>query len=102
MLEKNRFGQMLDEARMFGRYVVGLREFVRTPLGREECRRRIGEQLRGQEEVAEAVLRALEGCPGGELMAGVWRDGGTLRVRRQEPYATAAAEILPLHLLRGA
>jgi len=62
---------MLDEARMFGRYVVGLREFVRTPLGREECGRRMG-------------------------------DGGTLRVRRQEPYATAAAEILPLHLLRGA
>ena len=61
---------------------------------------RVGEVR--QEEVAEAVLRALEGCLGGELMAGVWRDGGTLRVRRQEPYATAAAEILPLHLLRGA
>ena len=55
-----------------------------------------------EQEVAEAVLRALEGCPGGELMAGVWRDGGTLRVRRQEPYSTAAAKILPLHLLRGA
>lgn len=52
-------------------------------------------------EVAEVVLRALEDCPGGELMAGVWRDGETLRVRRQEPYATAAAKILPLHLVRG-
>ncbi len=48
---------MLDEARMFGRYVAGLREFVRTPLGREECRRRIGEQLRGRGEV---FLRILE------------------------------------------
>ena len=61
---------------------------------------RVGEVR--EQDVAEAVLRALEGCPGGELMAGVWRDGGTLRVRRQEPYATAAAKILPLHLLRGA
>ncbi len=61
---------------------------------------RVGEV--GEREVAEAVLQALEGCPGGKLMAGVWRDGGTLRVRRQEPYATAAAKILPLHLLQGA
>jgi hypothetical protein len=53
------------------------------------------------QEVVAAVLRFLETYPGGKLMAGIWRDTGTLRVERREPYLTSASKILPLHI-RGA
>lgn len=58
-------------------------------------------RLRGihESEVLDAVLADLRGCPGGGLMADVWRDGETLRVVRREPYATGAFKLLPLHLL---
>lgn len=34
------------------------------------------------------------------MMVERWREGQTLRVVRREPYATAAAKILPLHILQ--
>jgi hypothetical protein len=33
-------------------------------------------------------------------MAGIWGEGGTLRVVRREPYATSASKVLPLHVVR--
>ena len=38
----------------------------------------------------------------GSVMVRHWRDAHTLRVVRREPYATAAAKILPLHVIRSA
>ena len=35
---------------------------------------------------------------GGAMMAGVWRDSGTLRVERREPHMTRASKITPLHV----
>jgi hypothetical protein len=34
------------------------------------------------------------------MMARYWRDGETLQVLRREPHSTAAAKVLPLHLVR--
>jgi hypothetical protein len=34
------------------------------------------------------------------MMAGIWREGETLRVVRREPYATPAGKLLPLHILK--
>jgi hypothetical protein len=54
--------------------------------------------------VADAALDALaaQGGPS-RLMSELWRESETLRVARREPYTTAAAKILPLHLVdRGA
>jgi hypothetical protein len=33
-------------------------------------------------------------------MVDLWREGGTARVARREPYVSAAGKILPLHLLK--
>jgi hypothetical protein len=49
-----------------------------------------------------AVLDFLASLPAGELMASQWRQGRTLGVARRDPYATRAAKILPLHVLRDA
>jgi hypothetical protein len=51
--------------------------------------------------VASAALDYLgsQGA-GGAMMAAVWRESGTLRVERGEPYMTRASKITPLHLLR--
>jgi hypothetical protein len=35
------------------------------------------------------------------MMVGLWRDGGTLRVVRREPYVTNAGKVLALHVARG-
>ncbi|MGJ5819353.1 hypothetical protein [Paludibaculum fermentans] len=35
---------------------------------------------------------------GHQLMAKFWQDGSTLQIRRQEPFATKAGKILPLHI----
>jgi hypothetical protein len=48
------------------------------------------------------VLERLGNYPDSrKLMAELWKTGNTLRVIRREPFATGAAKILPLHLLRG-
>ncbi|MEP7207324.1 MAG: hypothetical protein ABI920_10325 [Casimicrobiaceae bacterium] len=49
--------------------------------------------------VVDAVLSALQACPGGGLMTDTWRNTGTLRVRRVEPHVTGAYKLLPLHVL---
>jgi len=49
-------------------------------------------------DVVGAVLDHLRSEPSNRLMADVWRDSGTVRVVRREPYLTAAGKILPLHL----
>ena len=49
--------------------------------------------------VADAAIEYLESQgTGGAMMAGVWRDSGTLRVERREPYMTRASKITPLHV----
>ncbi len=51
-------------------------------------------------EVVAAVVAHLRATPRNQLMADVWRDSGTLRLIRREPYISAAGKILPLHLVR--
>jgi hypothetical protein len=54
-------------------------------------------------EVHTTVLDALAARnPAYRMMAGLWRDGGTLRVVRREPYSTNAGKILALHVERKA
>ena len=53
-----------------------------------------------EEAVMDAVFQLLERYPGGHIMAEQWRHGQTLKVIRREPYATASAKILPLHVLQ--
>ena len=49
--------------------------------------------------VADTAIEYLESQgTGGAMMAGVWRDSGTLRVERREPYMTRASKITPLHV----
>ncbi len=50
--------------------------------------------------VVQRVLETLSGYPGGSVMTQHWRQGGTLKLVRREPYQTASAKILPLHLHR--
>ena len=53
-------------------------------------------------DVQSAVLNALASRDAAHrMMAGLWRDGGTLRVVRREPYATNAGKILALHIEKG-
>jgi hypothetical protein len=53
------------------------------------------------EALVASVLEALEQGPvHRSIMAGAWRDAGTLRVVRREPYATSASKVLPLHVIR--
>ena len=52
-------------------------------------------------ELVETVIAALgEGGIGSEMMSSIWRDAGTLRVVRREPYATPGAKILSVHVRR--
>jgi hypothetical protein len=50
--------------------------------------------------VVTAMLQALRAYPGGDVMSERWEQGRTLRVVRREPYTTASAKILPLHILK--
>jgi hypothetical protein len=54
----------------------------------------------------DALLRRLheelaKGSRANEFGAKVWQDAGTLRVRREVPYASARGKILPLHISRS-
>ena len=53
-----------------------------------------------EESVVATVLKTLSTVPGGDTMSELWRQTQTLQVVRREPYATASAKILPLHLLQ--
>jgi hypothetical protein len=49
-------------------------------------------------EVVRVVHEAIEQSGAGPALASaVWRDGGTLRVVRREPFATAPGKVLPIH-----
>ena len=50
--------------------------------------------------VVRHVLGTLSQVPGGAAMTEHWRQGNTLKLVRREPYHTASAKILPLHLQR--
>ena len=51
--------------------------------------------------VVAAVVGHLNAAPGGSGDYGLrWREAGTLRVTRREPYATGASKILALHALK--
>ena len=55
-----------------------------------------------EDEVVETILKALSGYDRrdrGPLMASQWRQTGTLRVVRREPYAAGGRKVLPLHIL---
>jgi hypothetical protein len=54
-----------------------------------------------EDTVLNTVYRALLPYPGGDVMSERWQQGGMLRVVRREPYTTASAKILPLHILKG-
>jgi hypothetical protein len=49
----------------------------------------------------QAVHDALSTGPSyRSMMAGLWREGRTMRVVRREPHATQAGKLLPLHVVR--
>ena len=50
--------------------------------------------------VVHHVLETLSRYPGGSVMTQHWRQGETLTLVRREPYQTASAKVLPLHLHR--
>ncbi len=50
--------------------------------------------------VVEAVLAHLGELSRNRLMVDLWREGGTVRVARREPYVSASGKILSLHLLK--
>ena len=54
------------------------------------------------QEVTGFALRTLRECPGGGQMTEMWRGSRTLEVVRQEPYATSALKLLPLHVAQEA
>jgi hypothetical protein len=54
--------------------------------------------------VVETVLDRLASGPhaaAARMMVDQWRQGGTLRVARREPHATAAGKVLSLHVVRS-
>ncbi len=54
-----------------------------------------------EETVINTVYRALLPYPGGDVMSERWQQGRMLRVVRREPYTTASAKILPLHIIKN-
>jgi hypothetical protein len=53
-----------------------------------------------ERDVVDLVLETLSAYPGGRAMTEHWRQGGTLKVLRRDPYRTESAKVLPLHLRR--
>ena len=53
-----------------------------------------------EEDLLSTAFQVLHSYPGGDIMSEKWRQGQTLRVARREPYTTASAKILPLHILQ--
>ncbi|MCC6712883.1 MAG: hypothetical protein IT344_05915 [Candidatus Dadabacteria bacterium] len=60
---------------------------------------RVGEV--NERAVIRETVSFLGRFPGGDIMSDQWVQGGTLRVVRREPYTTASAKILPLHIRKG-
>jgi hypothetical protein len=55
-----------------------------------------------EDAVLGVVFDTLSLAQGGPVMVSQWRQGGTLRVVRRDPYFTGTSKVLPLHVLRGA
>ncbi len=53
-----------------------------------------------EEALLALVFHVLRAVPGGDIMSDQWRQAQTLQVIRREPYSTASAKILPLHILQ--
>jgi hypothetical protein len=74
-----------------------------TPDGLPEVRLLVSPRVGdiNQDEVAGAVIDFLNDLPGaGGAFGERWREGGTLRVLRREPYATQASKVLALHTVK--
>jgi hypothetical protein len=55
-----------------------------------------------EDDVRAAVLGGLASRDAAHrMMTALWRDAGTLRVERREPYATNAGKVLAMHVVRG-
>jgi hypothetical protein len=55
-----------------------------------------------EREVIETFIAALGADAGREMMAGLWEEGGTVRLVRREPQATETGKILPLQVVEAA
>jgi hypothetical protein len=54
-----------------------------------------------EKAVIDAVIEGLKShYVVGATMANQWRQGNTLRVRRQDPYTSGTRKVLPLHIIR--
>lgn len=53
-----------------------------------------------EQAVIEVVATTLAADPFNRGMVDTWREAGTLRVIRREPYETSGAKLLPLHLIQ--
>ena len=81
----------------------GIRRRLRTPFHARRVHVVADKVAFAHVDVEGTVLRALAAHDrGSRMMAGLWRDGGTLRVVRREPYATSGGKILALHVTKGA
>jgi hypothetical protein len=74
-----------------------------TPDGLPQVYLVVSPRINGVSEgdMACAVVEFLNDLPGaGGAFGERWREGGTLRVVRREPYATHASKVLPLHTMK--
>jgi hypothetical protein len=53
-----------------------------------------------QEKLLSRLEEELVKGPGGNFQTKVWRNAGTLRVKREAPHASPRGKILPLHIAR--
>ena len=54
-----------------------------------------------EERLIATVFEFLQSYPGGNIGVDRWREARTLRMIRREPYSTASAKVLPLHIIRN-
>jgi hypothetical protein len=74
-----------------------------TPDGLPEVRLLVSPRIGDvrDDDVVAAVIDFLNDLPGaGGAFGERWREGGTLRVLRREPYATQASKVLALHTMK--
>jgi hypothetical protein len=57
-------------------------------------------ELDEEQALRRLRTRLADGSSAQRFQAEIWRNAGTLRVRRQPPYASPAGKILPLHISR--
>ena len=55
-----------------------------------------------EEELVKTILTELgRGKDGNRMMARVWAQSNTLRVKRIKPYTTSRGKLLPLHIQKA-